>query len=278
MRRILALIFAVYVGFGLGLMAAVRSPAAWATSFVEQPFPETVGSAPVIVRGTIGASRADWGKETTGSRRIYTYWDLKLTETLKGAVGAEPGATIQIREMGGEKDGMGMQVSGAAHFDAGEDVVVFLGEKNAESSHDVWGMMMGKYGIKKAADGSEQLIGPGLSGEDAHGQQNAPKPATWTLASLRELIASQPSTPMPSASASPAPEGSPSPTASTEPSPAAPSADPSPAPQLQPSAPEDPVDPSGLWMWPISVFGLILGIAAILLFFPSKKRSGGPRR
>jgi len=188
--------------FSLALLAA---PVALATSFYEQPFPDAVKDAPVIVRGKVGEETTDWSTAEDGNKRIYTFFEFQVAEVLKGS--ADP-KVLRMRELGGEKDGRGMHVAGAAHFSQGEDVVVFLGERNDDGSHDVFGMMMGKYEIKKDLDGSEYLAGPGINSlsdthgvirthEDLKGQTGTPGTKKWTLESLRTLIASQGDRPKP---------------------------------------------------------------------------------
>lgn len=162
-----------------------------ATSFIQQPFPDTVEDAPVIVRGKTGKATANWGIAADGGKRIYTFNDLEVQEVLKGTLLEK---SIVIRELGGEKDGMGMHVAGASHFDAGEDVVVFLSEQNAENSYDVRGLMMGKYNIKQTPTGKEYLEGPGISSSpDSEIKKTNETESTpeWTLDALRELIREQ---------------------------------------------------------------------------------------
>src|SRR5689334_6400670 len=88
-------------GLTLGSLTLVNP--SFATTFYAQPFPETVQQAPIIVRGKTGASYADWSK-TGENKNIYTYTDLQMTEVLKGK---QIGPSILIREMGGQKDGVG---------------------------------------------------------------------------------------------------------------------------------------------------------------------------
>lgn len=197
------------------LGAVLTSKTSQATSFLERPFPDSVKDAPVIVHGRVGATTTDWGHERDGGKRIFTYWELDVGEVLKGAA-ERAGNILRMREMGGEKDGVGMQISGAATFSLGEDVVVFLDDKNSEGSYDVYGMMMGKYTFTKDADGQETLYGAGLSSvekpriydaEDDHAATPVPK---WTLEALRRLIASQSNLPV-RPIVSPAPRLAPSP-------------------------------------------------------------------
>jgi hypothetical protein len=164
--------------------------AAWATSFYARPFPDTVQDSPVIVRGHVGNSFSDWGKGSDGARRLYTFYDLDVGEVFKGSV---PGATLSMRELGGEKGGIGMQIAGAAHFSRGEDVVVLLGARNADGTYDVHGLMMAKFNIEKDEAGNEYLNGPGLDSqgpvdEDSVGSSHSRK---WSLRALRQLVAAQ---------------------------------------------------------------------------------------
>lgn len=178
-----------FVLFLLGL------PVALATSFIEQPFPEAVKDVPVIVRGKVGASGPEWGVGSDGSRRIYTYYHLSVDEVLKGSA---PQTLLQMREMGGEKDGVGMHVSGTAQFNRGEEVVVFLSDRNSDGSFDVRGLMMGKLNVQRGESGAEILTGPALGGaSDGHahgareGQADPSGHRTWTLEALRQVIRTQ---------------------------------------------------------------------------------------
>jgi hypothetical protein len=173
-------------------LAGVSS--AQATTFIPRPFPAHVQDAPLIVRGKVGTVYSDWVATSDGGKRIYTFTEIQLTEVLKGKVA---GSSIQARELGGEKDGLGMQVPGTAQFDRGEDVVVLLGERNGDGSHDMQGMMMGKFNVVRDPGGREVLTGGALSfsghvhdagqGQDGANQDKK----TWSLDDLRELIRSQ---------------------------------------------------------------------------------------
>lgn len=167
----------------------LRSTALLGTTFINQPFPDSVQDAPFIVRGRVGEKRIDWSKGQDGPKRIYTFYELRIEEVFKGDM---PSSTLTMREMGGEKDGVGMQVAGSARFETGEDVVVFLSPKNPEGSHDIMGLMMGKFNIRKDEAGKEYLIGPALSlpaseGED-EGQSGTGGSQRWTLDALRSIV------------------------------------------------------------------------------------------
>jgi len=213
-----------------------------ATTFFERPFPDTVQEVPIIVRGIVGNSYSNWAANEDGGRRIYTFYDLQVSERLKGTVESK---TLLMREIGGEKDGIGMQVAGSAHFDRGEDVVVMLSARNSDGSYDIRGMMMGKFNIEKDEDGKEVLVGGGLSGGhgghhddsvrhvEGHDDSGATPKPKWTIESLRQLIQTQErqarQNPSPLPSLRRVPDPSPTEQISTD----------SPAPQLQNSPAEE---------------------------------------
>lgn len=157
----------------------------YGTSFFVQPFPQIIEQAPVIVRGKVGMNYSDWGKDGEGIKRIYTYYELQVTEVLKGPLRSN---SIVFRELGGEKDGVGLQIAGASQFEKGEDVVVLLKSKNSESSYDIQGMMMGKYNIQTDSTGQEILVGPGINGGAV---SNSKISSSWTLEGVRQIIQKQ---------------------------------------------------------------------------------------
>ncbi|MGZ3687221.1 MAG: hypothetical protein ACXWPM_02040 [Bdellovibrionota bacterium] len=240
------------------------SLSALATTFVDRPFPETVQDSPVIIHGTIGNSWADWGKlDGDGGKRIFTYSEVFVAEVLKGA--ADPKKVV-IREMGGEKDGLGMQVAGSAQFTKGEDVVVFLNDRNDEGTFDVRNMMMGKFNLVKDTDGVEVLTGPGLGAggrgilHDDDQQPDTHRQKRPTLEALRKIIQSQGGGPL----APPSEKISVNPPVT-----ATPAAAPSRAPVLQPEDPSgagaNPDAPSeGKMAFP-SQLGIALGGAGALV-------------
>ena len=139
-------------------------------------------------------SYADWNKDDSGGKRIYTFYELQPTEVLKGNV--TPSSSITMRELGGEKDGVGLNVPGVAQIERGEDAIVFLKERNSGGSYDIQGMMMGKYNIQVDGEGTEYLTGMGLNNFDHSvnnpvGAPSSPPPKKWALNDLRQLIRSQ---------------------------------------------------------------------------------------
>lgn len=160
-----------------------------ATTFIPMPFPDLVGGAPTIARGVIGPSHSDWVGGANGSRRIFTFYEFQVEEVFKGEIG---GSSVQIRELGGEKDGVGMQISGTAQFAPGEDVVVFLGTKNEDGSYEVRGLSSGKFDLERQPDGKECLSGVALSGDE---HERGGEKCAWDIASLRKIVREQSAAP-----------------------------------------------------------------------------------
>lgn len=150
---------------------------AYATTFYPAPFPSSVYDAPVIVRGTIGTRNSDWNQDADGIKRLFTYYSLQVKEAFKGNIS---GSSIKIRELGGEKDGVGLEVPGASQYQQNEDVIVFLKNQSSDGSYEVEGMMMGKYNIQKDQNNTEYLIGASID-----------RNSKWTLNALRNLIREQ---------------------------------------------------------------------------------------
>jgi len=220
---------------------------ALATTFVEVPFHEWVNQTPTIVHGKVGGSYSDWAEAGFG-KNIYTFYNVEVTEFMKGDPSS--GRDIVVREVGGEKDGLGMQVSGSAHFVRGENVVVFLNPENSDGVYEVRGLSTGKFNVNQQSDGRECLSGSALArtGE-----------CTWTLTDLRRVIKNQGDSNSPPASSS---------LSSRKPNPSmSPAPEPSRAFQLQ--SPEQPSGRHFGWtaLW---LMGIVLVITGWLFTKPKR--------
>ena len=79
-----------------------------------------VSQADDIALGRVESQRARWTADHTA---IITEVTLRVERGMKGV---RDGERITLLREGGEVDGMGMLVRGAARFEAGEEVLVFL--------------------------------------------------------------------------------------------------------------------------------------------------------
>lgn len=169
------------------------------TSFYPVPFPTRVDDAPYVVRGTVIRSQPDWSISRDGKKRIYTFTELQVEEVLKGSLNER---VITVKELGGEKDGVGLEIPGTAKFSPGEDIVLFLSARDHDQAFEVRGMSTGKYMIRRDENGKE-FIETSVetahelekTGEDPHGHAHSVK--RYTLDQIKELAKKNPEQPAP---------------------------------------------------------------------------------
>lgn len=144
------------------------SPTSQATSFTSFRVTDQIEEAHYVIRGRVGKMSV---REEPTTARPYTYWEFSVIEAysddkLRGR--------IDIRQPGGEIDGIGYYVSATAKFQEGEDVVVMLRDTQ-EDAKEVVGLASGKYTVMKDDDGNEYLQnGLGFPLKDASGNLIGP--------------------------------------------------------------------------------------------------------
>src|SRR5689334_10363461 len=87
---------------------------------------------------------------------IFREVTVRVQRSYKGA--AKEGEAVVVRREGGTVGGVGMKVFGAASFQVGEEVVVFVEQRGAASY--VVGMSQGKLRVATQADGSKLVMAP----------------------------------------------------------------------------------------------------------------------
>jgi hypothetical protein len=92
---------------------------AFATVVMALSMEELTAMAPIVVHGRVERSVANW---TPDKRGIWTWTEVSVREALKGP----KVETVLVKQPGGVLQGIGQRVSGTAHFEAGEEVVLFL--------------------------------------------------------------------------------------------------------------------------------------------------------
>jgi hypothetical protein len=137
-------------------LTLVVSSAAHATTMVPLDLHALALRADRVVLGTVLASESKW---TADHGTIYTEVTLRVDRSYKGAL--KEGDTFMVRREGGTSGGIGMHVFGAAHFDVGEQAVVFV-EKRGGASYVV-GMAQGKMRVEMTA-GKRIVHAPDTSG------------------------------------------------------------------------------------------------------------------
>ncbi len=101
------------------VVLALLSFVASATVVVYETIDDMARRVPVIVRGKVTRSVAGWDDH---KRRIWTWTEVMVSESIKG----KTGAVVLVKQPGGEVDGIGQAVAGTARFVEGEDCVLFL--------------------------------------------------------------------------------------------------------------------------------------------------------
>jgi hypothetical protein len=105
--------------WALLLSALIMVQLAAASDLPRLSFNEMTDSSEVIVSGIVTRTWADWDPD---HKYIWTHYELAVSATHKGTAGQ----TVDIAEPGGQVNGVGMSISGAAGYGVGEKVLVFL--------------------------------------------------------------------------------------------------------------------------------------------------------
>lgn len=101
------------------LSAIVMAQLAAASDLPQLSFNQMTDSSELVVSGTVTRTWADWDPD---HKYIWTHYELAVSATHKGTAGQ----TVDIAEPGGQVNGTGMIISGAAGYAVGENVLVFL--------------------------------------------------------------------------------------------------------------------------------------------------------
>lgn len=120
-------------------------------------------NAVVVARVEDQVARYDAGKE------IYTYVTLRVLDPVKGS---HKDDLITIRQLGGIVDHIASIVPGMPTFTKGEEVVVFLSQKDKAGYPSIMGLQQGKYTIRADENGLKHVTNEleGTSLLDASGK------------------------------------------------------------------------------------------------------------
>lgn len=157
----------------LSLFLLAAPLTALATVVMALSMEELTTMAPVVVHGTVQRSVTNW---TEDKRGIWTWTEVSVRETLKGP----RAATVLVKQPGGVLEGIGQSVSGAARFQEGEEVVLFLEPAVDErSAYVVLAMSAGKVTL-------EQTTGPKVARRNLSGLSFARRGAPGAAAPVIE--------------------------------------------------------------------------------------------
>ena len=100
------------------LAFALTMQTAFATSFYIRPFSEFTKSTSNIIRGKISNIHVENGTTPDGGKTLYTFANLEIKEVIKGGIS---GTQINIRKLGGSKDGVTLEVPSSVEFSEKEE-------------------------------------------------------------------------------------------------------------------------------------------------------------
>ena len=129
MRRWLAVLL-------LALLLPARTSA---TTLLAMYLDDLTSQSQTVAYGTVVASRVEWD---AAHRWIFTIYTVQPSQYLKGHLGA----SFELREPGGERDGIGMMVPSVPHFDVGAEAVFFVWT-DPKGFHQVSGFEQGAVSI-----------------------------------------------------------------------------------------------------------------------------------
>ncbi|HZE20246.1 MAG TPA: hypothetical protein VE402_09015 [Candidatus Angelobacter sp.] len=131
--------------FSLLLVVAVAallcSQAAFATTVQKLSLQDLTKRSESIVMARVTDAVSAWD---AGHKEIYTTYTLQILNAVKGRKGE---STVTIRQIGGTVDNIASIVPGMPSFKRGEQVVVFLTQKDAAGYPWVMGLQQGKYTV-----------------------------------------------------------------------------------------------------------------------------------
>jgi len=109
---------------------------------------EEVGHHRSLPRSSTRRARYDANKE------IYTYFTLRVLEPVKGSAKDQ---VITIRQIGGVVGTIASIVPGTPSFKKGEEVVVFLTQRDVAGYPWVMGLQQGKYSVSADENGQKRV-------------------------------------------------------------------------------------------------------------------------
>jgi len=151
--------FRLFLVVAIAALALVGAQAAFATSVQKLSLQELTKKSDSIVMARVDDAVASWD---AGHKEIYTYITLSVLQPVKGNKGA---TTITLRQLGGTVGNIASVVPGMPSFRKGEEVVVFLTQKDAAGYPWVMGLEQGKYSVSTAKNGVK-MVRNDLGGSD----------------------------------------------------------------------------------------------------------------
>jgi len=132
-------------------LALVGAQAALATTVQKLSLQELAKKSDSIVMARVDDAVSSWD---AAHKEIYTFYTLSVLQSVKGAKGT---TTITLRQLGGTVDNIASIVPGMPSFKKGEEVIVFLTQKDAAGYPWVMGLQQGKYSVTTGKNGVKMV-------------------------------------------------------------------------------------------------------------------------
>jgi hypothetical protein len=150
------------------------APVAHAGTLIALQLSDLVAQSDLIV-----VARAESESSRYQQGLIVSDVSLHVITSLKGA--SKPGSDLVVTHLGGSVGQVGLQVPGAAHFDLGVNVLVFL-RRSAQGDLNVTGMSQGVLPIDSSGPTAQVTMGSGdaalMQRDDNGAFRPAPKQVT----------------------------------------------------------------------------------------------------
>jgi len=143
--------FRLYLVIAIAALALVGAQVAFATTVQKLTLQELTKKSESIVMARVDDAVSSWD---AAHKEIYTYFTLSVLQPVKGSKGT---TTITLRQIGGTVGNIASVVPGMPSFRKGEEVVVFLTQKDAAGYPWVMGLQQGKYSVMTAKNGVKMV-------------------------------------------------------------------------------------------------------------------------
>ena len=130
----------------IAAIASLFATSASASFVLELRVEELTKRADEVVRARVLERQSRWSED---GHSIHTFTTLEVISNLKG----QASGLVTVRQLGGEVDGVGSFVSGDAHFEVGEEVIVFLrANPDGEPVFHLIGLGQGKFRVDRSGE------------------------------------------------------------------------------------------------------------------------------
>ena len=198
-RRARSAAFGVLAALGGMVVIALawRTPAAEASVVSAYSAVDKCRKAELIV---VGVPEEAQSRRHVDGRLIVTDVSVRVEKVQKGA--ARPGESLLVTLLGGDLDGVALNVPGEAMLPLGKRTLLFLYSASRSGDLRVVGMAQGAMAIEANAAGTPMIIPGGSGGSLVERQADGrlhpapaalmqPEPADALLAKIQQLVAAQ---------------------------------------------------------------------------------------